>query len=88
MKNPTINLKIFDHRYRQALLYAMIEGLKEGSAFLFSDDRDPNEIELELASAGLSGYHWVRKTVSSQGDPVYLIERHSQICGAGPKERS
>ena len=57
---PTIDLKIFAPKYRQAFLYAMIEGLNKGSTFSFSDDRDPNEIELELESAGLNGYRWIR----------------------------
>ncbi len=98
MEIPIIDLKIFAPKYRQALLYAMIEGLNEGSAFSFSDDRDSNEIELELASAGLSGYRWARADVAPKGDTAYLIERQSQrakekesccgCCCAQPKEQS
>lgn len=93
---PTIDLKIFAPKYRQALLYAMIEGLNEGSAFSFSDDRNPGEIESELSSAGLNGYRWVRASNASKGDAAYLIERKSQAslgkesccgcCGAQSKE--
>ena len=72
---PTIDLKIFALRYRQALLYAMIEGLNEGSSFSFSDDRDPNEIESELASAGLDGYRWARTNAVPRNTFTYLIER-------------
>ncbi len=95
---PTIDLTTFVLKFRQALLYAMIEGLNEGAAFSFSDDRDPNEIELELESAGLDGYRWARANTSSKGDPTYLIERKSQAtkekegccgcCCAQPKEQT
>lgn len=94
---PTIDLKIFAPKYRQALLYAMIEGLIEGSAFSFSDDRDPNEIELELASAGLNGYRWAKANSAPKDEPAYLIERQRQAeikesccgcCCAQPKEQS
>lgn len=75
----------------------MIEGLNEGSAFSFSDDRDSSEIELELASAGLSGYRWAK--ASSRGEDVtYLIERQTKLsvikegccdcCGTQSKEQS
>ncbi len=70
-----IDLKVFAPRYRQALLFAMIEGLNEGASFSFSDDRDPIEIELELASAGLVGYRWARKIEMPTGSPAYVIER-------------
>lgn len=96
MNIPTIDLKIFAPKYRQALLYAMIEGLNEGAAFSFSDDRNPGEIESELSSAGLNGYRWVRASNASKGDAAYLIERKLQAslekesccgcCGAQPKE--
>lgn len=98
LKVPIIDLKIFAPKYRQALLYAMIEGLNNGSAFSFSDDRDPNEIELELASAGLKGYRWARANGDSQDDTAYLIERNQQYserkeshcgcCCAQSKDRS
>ncbi len=75
---PTIDLKIFAQKYRQALLFAMIEGLNEGSAFSFSDDRDPGKIESELSSADLNGYRWVKASNTSKGNAAYLIERKSQ----------
>jgi uncharacterized protein (DUF2249 family) len=75
MQVSTIDLRVFAPRYRQALLYAMIEGLKEGSAFSFSDDRDALEIEKELAQSDLSDYRWARANSSEVGDPAYVIER-------------
>lgn len=73
-----IDLKVFAQRYRQALLYAMIEGLKEGASFAFFDDRDPNVIESELASAGLSDYRWFRAEAGpKKGELAYFIERKS-----------
>lgn len=97
LEMPTIDLKVFAPRYRQALLYAMIEGLNEGSAFSFSDDRDPNEIESELVSAGLNGYRWARTNLAQTGTLAYLIERNAIFmtkeggcgcCCAKPKEES
>ena len=61
MNTSVIDLKLFAPKYRQALLYTMIEGLTEGSSFLFFDDRKPQDIEKELEAAGLNGYRWCRK---------------------------
>ena len=97
LEAPMIDLKVFAQRYRQALLYAMIEGLNEGAAFSFSDDRDPNAIESELSSAGLRGYRWSRTETSPKGGLAFLIERKSDptinenccgCCCAQPKEES
>lgn len=92
-----IDLKVFARKYRQALLYTMIEGLNEGAAFSFSDDRASNEIEAELVAAGLEGYRWARKEGLKNGDTAYLIERKylgsstdscCGCCGAEPKVKS
>lgn len=97
MENQVIDLTVFALKYRQALLFAMIEGLNEGSAFFFSDDRDPNKIELELAAAGLGGYRWEKASVTLKGNSAYLIERGSPVtaeesccgcCCAQPKAQS
>ena len=77
MDTSTIDLKVFAPRYRQALLYTMIEGLIEGSSFSFFDDRNPNEIENELIAAGLTGYRWFRKDGRVPSEASYLIERQT-----------
>ncbi len=77
MDTSTIDLKVFAPKYRQALLYTMIEGLIKGSSFSFFDDRNPNEIESELAAAGLSGYRWFRQMGRVPSETGYLIERQT-----------
>ncbi|MCC6278922.1 MAG: hypothetical protein IT289_13495 [Oligoflexia bacterium] len=75
MEVPVINLRLFAPKYRQALLYAMIEGLERGKAFCFSDDRDPEEIEKELSASDLGGYQWTKKEIIAENEVAYLIER-------------
>lgn len=77
METSIIDLKLFAPKYRQALLYTMIEGLTEGSSFLFFDDRNPQDIENELEAAGLSGYRWIRKKGRTHLETGYQIERTS-----------
>lgn len=75
MESSIIDLKIFAPKYRQAILYTMIEGLSKGHSFTFYDDRSSTEIENELAAAGLSGYHWFRKVGITTSEAGYVIER-------------
>lgn len=83
MDQQVIDFKVFAPKYRQALLYTMIEGLREGASFTFSDDRDPDEIERELAASGLVGYRWSRREAGSGAECAYVIERSpSECCGA------
>jgi uncharacterized protein (DUF2249 family) len=91
LDSPVIDLQVFAPRYRQALLFAMIEGLESGKAFCFKDDRDSREVEEELQAAGLVGYNWTRKNGQNAGDAFYFIEKEKvkfddiqdSCCGCG-----
>lgn len=76
MSASVINLKLFAPKYRQALLFAMIEGLVAGEEFCFLDDRDSIEIESELSAAGLKGYKWNRVSTNNDVESAYLIKRN------------
>lgn len=70
-----INLTLFVPKYRQALLYAMIEGLIDGAAFTFIDNRGHKAIETELKGADLMGCRWTRKSGEGGEESVYLVEK-------------
>ncbi len=74
MAGSIIDLKLFAQKYRQALLFTMIEGLIAGKEFCFLDDRNPNEVEDELRAAGLKDYKWTR-TATKGKSSIYLIQR-------------
>ena len=78
----TIDLKIFEPKYRQALLFTMIEGLRQGGAFFFIDDRSSTEIEKELASAKLDGYRWKKQNENIDEGASYMIERIETVAAA------
>ena len=83
MEIPVIDLTLFEAKYRQAILFTMIEALIEGRAFSFSDDRDANEIENELVTSNLAGYRWARRAGKDSENVAYLIERYSNKQNEG-----
>lgn len=78
MEASVVNLRVFAPKYRQALLFAMIEGLIEGKSFYFLDDRDSSEIENELKTADLTDYRWSKNTKNDSAETSYYIERKAE----------
>ena len=76
-----VDLSLFELKYRQALLFTMIEGLKEGCSFAFSDDRDPAQIENDLSISELKGYRWAKGKCKDGVSFAYFIERQASKDG-------
>lgn len=70
-----IDLRSFEMKYRQALLFTLIEGLAQGESFQFIDSRSPREVEEEMAEARLSNYAWGRYGLSDEGDVTFFVRR-------------
>ena len=77
MSVSIIDLNAFAPKYRQALLFTMVEGLLSGQSFYFLDNRDTKIIEEELSSSDLKGYRWSIKNSSDEPIAMYLIEREA-----------
>jgi uncharacterized protein (DUF2249 family) len=75
MEAFNIDLTVFEPKYRQALLFAMIEGLIEGASFTFKDNRKAQDIESELIAAHLNDYRWERRQFESAGEVTYFVEK-------------
>lgn len=76
MDHLNVDLTIFEPKYRQALLFTMIEGLIEGESFSFFDNRTPEAIELELKNAELPTHTWERRATDRSSGVVYLVTKN------------
>ncbi|MGZ3773875.1 MAG: hypothetical protein ACXVCY_03210 [Pseudobdellovibrionaceae bacterium] len=75
MKKSVVDLTVFLPRYRQALLFGMIEGLKVGEGFVFFDSLSETDVFGEFSKSSLEGYSW-RRIDSDDADIVkYEIQK-------------
>ena len=73
-RHSVVHIPSFEGAYETGLVFAMIEGLKQGEAFKLICDQEPRELESLLRAANVSRLRWSSQK-SQAGRWELLIEK-------------
>ncbi len=94
MRQTVIHVPSFEGEYKTALLFSMVEGLKQGEGFKFVCDQNPSELETLLREAKVPNLEWKSKSAKGGQWELDITKRlpHEAagvgccgVCGTNPK---